>query len=242
MKIYTYYEDIKFLRQDDLINLWKISWLKNGFEPIVLGREDAESHPFYSTFVKKLNEINKTMLGCNMKPYCLSCFLRWLAYASQKEESFYVSDYDVINTGVSLNEISQPVTNRVHFMDGNCPCFASGNPAVFELLCKDFIEVFEKYHNELLIVTEKNEERKSWHDQHFLVNFNKIMRSFARYKITRDRNIIGMCVDINTLNIKRIVHISHKCTTQILNKHPELQERVVRDARVEIVKKLLNVK
>jgi hypothetical protein len=51
MKVYTYYEDINFKHQNRLLDLWKNSWEKHGFEAIVLTRGNAENHPFYIEFV-----------------------------------------------------------------------------------------------------------------------------------------------------------------------------------------------
>ena len=42
MKIYTYYEEINFPQQKEMLELWRESWSKMGFETIVLGEEDAK--------------------------------------------------------------------------------------------------------------------------------------------------------------------------------------------------------
>lgn len=42
MKIYTYFEDINHSGQEKLLELWKESWQRQGFEAIVLGEKDAK--------------------------------------------------------------------------------------------------------------------------------------------------------------------------------------------------------
>jgi len=59
MKVYTYYQDINFKSQDQLLELWKKSWEKRGYEAIVLNRKDAEKSVFYEEFVRKLNRFMK---------------------------------------------------------------------------------------------------------------------------------------------------------------------------------------
>ena len=58
MNVYTYYQNIEFSGQNELIELWKKSWESKGFNAIVLGKEDAESHPFYNEFCDKLKKIH----------------------------------------------------------------------------------------------------------------------------------------------------------------------------------------
>ena len=50
MKIYTYYEDVGFKKQLELIEVWEESWRKQGFDPIVLNREDAKKSPLYQKY------------------------------------------------------------------------------------------------------------------------------------------------------------------------------------------------
>ena len=101
MKIYTYYEEINFPQQKEMLELWRESWSKMGFETIVLGEEDAKKSPDYDLFVRKMQFIFNEITGQELSSYGLSCFVRWLAYSTveNKQEKFLVSDYDVINSG-----------------------------------------------------------------------------------------------------------------------------------------------
>lgn len=142
MKIYTYYNEcptphLKPDHQKDLINLWKDNWSRNGFTPIVLHQQHAESHEFFETFDSELKNLHKIITGKELKTYGMSCYHRWLAYATRTEEHFYVSDYDVLNVNLKHSKIKP----GVHFYDGYCPSFASGAPHEFLSLCKSIIEV-----------------------------------------------------------------------------------------------------
>ena len=57
MKIYTYYEDINFNKQNELLELWKLSWSRHGYEPIVLNLEDAKKHSYFETLDTEIRSI-----------------------------------------------------------------------------------------------------------------------------------------------------------------------------------------
>ena len=102
MKICTYYEDIGFKKQQELIRLWYFSWASAGFEPVLLSLDDAKTHPLFDEFNKAMSELCENIQSKNKKhktndQYVLSCHRRWLAYAAQEKENFLVSDYDVIS-------------------------------------------------------------------------------------------------------------------------------------------------
>ena len=97
MKIYTYYQNINHSSQKELIDLWKISWSRHGYEPIVLNLEDAKKHSYFETLNSEMRRIFNEITGRTIIDYGMSCWLRWLAYAIQEDEKFYVSDYDAIN-------------------------------------------------------------------------------------------------------------------------------------------------
>jgi len=225
MKIYTYYENINFNSQEELINLWKFSWKKQGYEPIVLTKSDAEKHKYYETFVSKLKKIHYQITGENLKPYGLSCYLRWLAYASQEDETFYVSDYDVININYPIRK---PI-NKIHFMDGSCPCFASGTPLQFENLCKIFVNL--SFNKKELIKKIFNSSEKlfstHYHDQEFFYhskNFLPKKLVFSDY-----RNFwFHPYLPNKDMEKYRVIHFCHNTCKTDKN-------------RIELIKKYLNI-
>lgn len=229
MKIYTYHENINFKKQSELIELWKMSWAGFGFKPIVLDISSAASHPYYNEFVEKLKDIHLKIMQMPIKPYGLSCYVRWLAYANQPDEKFYVSDYDMISTGLKLPEPD----DTLHLMDGDCPCIASGRPFQFEKLCRLFVETSYNNLNNLI-----GKIRPHYHDQEFFV-YNKNLKEI---KITRTRPEIGSELDDNCFdcNLNKIIHVSHYCVSKII-KNQNYQNTNIDDLRVLLTKKLLRL-
>lgn len=159
MKIYTYYNDINFTHQQEILSFWKHSWSYNGFDPIILSEHDAKNHPYFDSFLKDLREIYWELKGEIPTEYVICCHMRWLAYATQKNEAFYVSDYDVMNIKLKPKE---PIEG-LHFKVGHCPCFATGRPKDFEEFAKDIIVESKKNIDRI-----KKESKVMYHDQEFI--------------------------------------------------------------------------
>jgi len=216
MKIYTYYQKIEpnetrtFTGQEDLIDLWKTSWSRQGYEPIVLSLEDAKKHSYFDTLNSEIRSIFKEITNREINDYGMSCWFRWLAYATQENEKFYVSDYDAINVNFSITEPS----DKLHLMDGHCPCFASGNPLQFENLCKSFINIS----NERIDILKQQADH--YHDQNFfLLNINSHFNDSAKDLMNQLNILISQ--DRQTLVspyledcVAPIIHFCHKrCKT-----------------------------
>ena len=67
MKIYTYYEDVGFEKQSDLISQWKKSWKNYGFTPVVLERKDAEKSKFFAEYLEFIQRVHVASVGCELK-------------------------------------------------------------------------------------------------------------------------------------------------------------------------------
>ena len=230
MKVYTYYENINFKQQNRLIKLWKNSWIKHGFEAIVLNRTDAEKHPFCAEFIQKLSSLHQSIANKPIDRYGLSCWLRWLAYATQPEEKFYVSDYDVINH--HFNPIEPD--NVLHLMDGDCPCIASGTASQFNDLCKTFVNVPEKH---LTSFIEMYNEMKfvHYHDQEFFTLYFK--QNKDAIKATRKREVFFGIPGEGEFWKKQLVHYGHSlCDRLCVKAGIQFDE----EARCNIVKAYLN--
>jgi len=242
MKIYTYYEDINFKKQNELLNLWKISWEKMGFTPIVLNLDDAKKDPRYQDFCKKMKFIFAKITGKKLSSYGLSCFVRWLAYSTveNKEERFFVSDYDVINSGKW--KTWHPITNKLHFYDSACPCLASGNAQEFDRLCDAFFDITIKRLDVL------QAKANHYHDQEFFMyNFMpeenvNAEELWIKYNMFFSRR---RCEDIAPFGTDcdekvRAFHISHHNTKIIQSENPEkYQNQNLDQVRLSIVKDIL---
>jgi len=236
MKIYTYHQDINHKNQPELIELWKISWSRQGYEPIVLNLEHAKRHPYFETLNSEMRKIFKEITSKEISDYGMSCWFRWLAYATQKEEKFYVSDYDAINVNFPIKEPN----DKLHLMDNACPFFASGTPKQFENLCKTFVEVSNK-RIEIL-----KQQANHYHDQEFFqYNFMpqkndsaEDLRNQHNILMTRDRTKFGGS-DINTSSL--VYHISHYYTWVLREKRQKYKNHDPSQLRITIVKKLLGM-
>lgn len=94
MNVYTYY--VGHSHEEELLELWKNSWRRVGWQPIVLTEKDAEHHPLFS-FFKTAKFFHRSP---NPEIYERACWIRWLAlsYISDNNK-FCHSDFDVINYG-----------------------------------------------------------------------------------------------------------------------------------------------
>ena len=248
MKIYTYYQNINHSSQNELIDLWKISWSRQGYEPIVLNLEDAKKHSYFETLNTEMRRIFKEITNKEIDKYGMSCWFRWLAYATQEDEKFYVSDYDAINYNFPITEPS----NTLHLMDGHVPCFASGTPIQFENLCKAFVEVsIERI--EIL-----KQQANHYHDQEFF-HFNFVsewnplsekLRNQHGILMTRNRNEFGGYIDPVENKICEgekyienqkygVVHVSHRSIEILQEKYAKYKKQDVNQLRIDIIKNLL---
>lgn len=177
MKIYTYYEDINHPNQEKMIQLWQDSWSSAGFDPVVLKKQNAQTHNFYESFIEEIKKLHFEIMQKEISSYGLSCYVRWLAYATQPKEKFLVSDYDCVNNGLKIEELS----DKLHLMDEACPCFVSGSPEQFDKLCHDFITISSERVKDLKKI--KNNS-PCYHDQEFFqYNFVETYNQKANEKV-----------------------------------------------------------
>ena len=250
MKIYTYYQDIDFSAQQELIELWKISWSRHGYEPIVLNLEDAKKHSYFETLNTEMRRIFKEITNIEISEYGMSCWFRWLAYATQAEEKFYVSDYDTININFPITEPN----NKLHLMDADCPFLASGTPKQFENLCKAFVNVSNKRIEVL------KQQTNHYHDQEFFqYNFMpKYNDSAIKFRnkhdilMTRNRYELGGYIDPVENKILagpyigyiqnekyKVFHVSHHNLIILQEKYTQYKNQDANQLRIDLIKNLL---
>lgn len=251
MKIYTYYQDIDFSAQQELIDFWKLSWSRHGYEPIVLNLEDAKKHPYYETLNSEMRRIFKEITNKEIAEYGMSCWFRWLAYATQTEEKFYVSDYDAINVNFPITEPS----DKLHLMDNACPFLASGTPIQFENLCKAFVEISNQ---RIEILKSKSTSMVWYHDQEFFMyNFMPDLNDSAEdlknkhnILMTRNRSHEGGIGDWYLPNDEKnpspktygIYHVSHDNGIQYRISNPQVNSLSTEEIRKILIKDLLKIK
>lgn len=252
MKIYTYYQNINHSLQNELIDLWKFSWSRQGYDPIVLNLEDAKKHLYFETLDTEMRKISNEITGKQITDYGMSCWFRWLAYATQTEEKFYVSDYDAINVNFPITEPN----DKLHLMDNDCPFFASGTPSQFENLCKAFAEVS----NERIEILK--EKTNHYHDQeffhyNFMPNLNPSanqLRIDHNILMTRDRSKLGGEIDpvenkimagpnIGYIENEKheVAHVSHQNIIILQEKYAQYKKQNASKLRIKLVKNLLKI-
>lgn len=241
MKIYTYYEDINHPNQEKMLQLWQTSWSNAGFDPIVLTKKDAQNHNFYESFIEQIKKLHYEVMQKQISLYGLSCYVRWLAYATMPKEKFYVSDYDCINNGLKTEE----PCDKLHLMDNACPCFASGSPEQFDKLCYDFIAISSERIEDL---KKLKDNIPCYHDQEFFqYNFvetynQKANELLEKYNIlmTRDRiNGVGP-YKINQINTCRVLHISHQNADNIKKIDEKFKDYSTNETRIKIMERIVN--
>lgn len=231
MNIYTYYDKItnhpgsRFDNQDLMIDIWSKNWQEKGYNPIVLNIEHAKSHKYYDEFVAKCKAIHMKLVKKPINRYCLNCFVRWLAYATQNDNKMIVSDYDVINNNWKNAEL----IDKLHIMGtGPTPCFASGSPGQFEQLAKLFIELTEKNISNNTYI--KNGPR--WHDQNAIRgNIHDFSSDFIHFSDTIDSWVH------KNWREKPLIHVSHYFTTTYKKRYKKFgsTDRI----RIQLMKEFL---
>lgn len=114
MNIYTFYEPINALKHhenDKIIEIWKKSWRYYGWNPVVLGLNDAKQHPFYEEYKNKC----ESFPTLNYPYYELLCFLRWLAVANL---GGWHCDFDIINYGFEPIDYKEKIISCTHWSLG----------------------------------------------------------------------------------------------------------------------------
>jgi hypothetical protein len=218
----------------------------------VLNLQDAKRHSYFETLNTEMRRIFKEITNKEIDDYGMSCWFRWLAYATQTDEKFYVSDYDAININFPITEPS----NQLHLMDNACPFLASGTPKQFENLCKAFMEVSDQRIDIL------KQQADHYHDQEFFqYNFMPHKNEFAEdlrndhdILMTRNRHELGGSIDpmenkiLACLNIGYIenekygvVHVSHQNIIDVQEKYSQYKKQDASQLRINLIKQLLGM-
>ena len=118
--VFTFYNRVPQLKPaDELIELWRESWSRNGWNPVVLGLNDAQKHPLYADYVEGIKAKAKSV---NPGDYDLMCWVRWLALDVMG--GGLMTDYDVINRNFKDSDISADIPVCV-YEPSKVPCCVS---------------------------------------------------------------------------------------------------------------------
>lgn len=237
-KIYTYFDDIHFSGQEELLQLWMKSWQENGFEPHVLTRADAIKSAYFDEYMSGLQQAHFYITGKSLTAYGEACYLRWLAYSEQGGDgSFFVSDYDVINNGFQGVDESEA---RLNHLGGRCPCIASGTPNQYLNFCMDMVGL--SLREKERIKEEYNAKGGRWyHDQEFLwINKGRIE---GFYNIVSNiRYVTQYEYGKTDLSKANLIHVAHASVESAQNQFPDLQGQDGDELRVNFVKRIIGWK
>ena len=206
MKIYTYYEDISFNLQNELLDIWGKSWRRYNFEPVLLSRDDAKKSCLFQEYYDFIQRIHEQVCGKQLqdKSYCMAAQLEIVAFHTIIEPS-YISDYDMINNGFYTGE---NLESLVHWRNDACSCFASGDKYGWEKYIKF---LFDK---EQIIIDWCKQEysitgKTNFHDQDFLIAVRQLGIDNQIYKMSRNLNVLGSDYIPDEVNTCKIPHLSH---------------------------------
>ena len=236
MNIYTYYENIGHRLQNELLDIWKKSWEKYGFNAIILSREDAKQSILFQKYYDFIQRVHQHISGKTLrdKSYCMAAQLEIVAFHTIVEPS-YISDYDMINNGFHTGEILE---SMVCWRNDACSCFASGDKTGWERYI-NFL--FEK--ESIIIEWCKKESastgRFEFHDQDFLVAVRDEGIKDNIYKMHRKLDIAGSDYSIENPNTCKIPHLSHRNMRTIQESSAQHKEYTLDEIRIILAKKIL---
>lgn len=250
MKIYTYYEDVGFNYQTELIEVWKKSWSRQGFVPVVLSRVDAQKSHLYEEYYSFIQRIHKNISDKILpeNSYCLAAHLEIAAFTTiEKQEPSYISDYDLINKDFHF----KPKVGKLHWRDECCSCFASSNGNNWIKYIK-FLLTQENIITDWCLKEKLNTKREYFHDQDFLIAIKDQGLEENVFKMSRQPDLCQMYFPaINSKNIKTY-HISHNNVKEIIAIHKKYNNTLninstdiiyddLDNIRLNIAKQILNI-
>jgi hypothetical protein len=133
MNVYTYHQWLQgWGDQSEILELWRSSWERNGWNPVVLDELKASQHPSWM----HLNTVKRHQFPSrNPKGYDLACWHRWFAFAVAG--GGMMVDYDVINNGFKPGDLSpaEPVIHEQY----RVPCCVSADRRGAEQIVSDIM-------------------------------------------------------------------------------------------------------
>lgn len=212
-KVYTYFEDIKFEGQVELLNLWVKNWGMHGFEPVVLGPENAESHPYYEEFMDSINRVHLAIMQAPLGDYGKTCYKRWIAYAGVKNEAgFSVADYDVFN-----KDFVERKFEKLTFFNWRTPCFAYGTSSQYLEFCKNMASILYQS----LKQTNDASKFRHFHDQEFLCSYGDEFPNL--HMIPWHQRLVSLHGE----NPQReLIHVAHCSVRKIIESKPFVYDKI----------------
>jgi hypothetical protein len=97
VKVYTYFSEVRMLHDPDLLELWKSSWARHGWEPVILQEADAvRADPAMVDRLRRSPLLKSH--PANPPEYVLACLLGYVPMTTILEPALK-TDIDVICNG-----------------------------------------------------------------------------------------------------------------------------------------------
>lgn len=121
-------------RERKILNWWKFTWFRAGWNPVVLSINEAKSHPRWEWYSNEIN--NKPMM--NSTEYESACFHRWMAVAAIG--GGIQSDYDCMNNGLRSEHLTDEIKDGslTIYEPAHVPSLVSGSKEEFDRMCELF--------------------------------------------------------------------------------------------------------
>lgn len=136
MNVYCYYENLGDpARESPVIDAWKTSWCRNGWNPIVLGRDTAMKHPRYAQYRQAVSRFPTV----NSIRYEMACYVRHLCM--YVVGGGLLTDYDVMNIRYRPEDLPADDSEIQVLEPAGVPCAMYGSKSAWEWV----INVIEDY-------------------------------------------------------------------------------------------------
>ena len=227
--VYTYFEDlpgeIDKIDQIRLLQIWLRNWYANGWNPVVLGRSDAEADPLYSYYRAKF----MSLPTINYRNYELACYIRWLAFAQRDGGVF--ADYDIYNFPAdSLPKAAGPCgKGPLLSYPGFLPMVLFGNGTETKRLIREFVtykveskkdQIHGRLHISDMIIARKRREylfRDLLPNPSFLAHFSTNTKESANYRL----DLIGKLCRTEWIRQNLLLHYRQTHRIRLLKSDPE---------------------
>jgi len=119
--------------QEEILRLWVDNWKQAGFDPVVIGQQQAEAHPGFNEFKERITAM--PMMNHNIPDYEHACFFRWIAMANVG--GGLMADYDCFNAGFEPEDVV--FKDMTIYEPPHVPCLVSGSSLEYERVIQIFM-------------------------------------------------------------------------------------------------------
>jgi len=122
--------------QEAILKMWCDNWKQAGFDPVVIGQQQAEAHPGFSNFQEYVTAM--PAMNYHTPDYEHACFYRWMAMA--QIGGGLMADYDCFNAGFEPEDVV--FKDMTIYEPPHVPCLVSGSSLEYERV----IQIFMSFH------------------------------------------------------------------------------------------------